>query len=430
MTETITTLRVEDVYPNPRHYREVRAESVKQLAANIAVAGQLEPIRVWQDGEIYYVDAGHHRLEAIKSLGLETIDAIVQDADSLTAMVASNMHVPESLLEKSRGAQLLLETGIRPVEAAALVGEDQDKLSRAQRALSIVTDPVVREDLTLDRLAAIDEFSDDAEAVEKLTNARESDWARLAEGYRRDRAHAEAITAAEAIIKAAGCEVLDPSRFQFDGYQFIERGSEAPEGATAGKVAAYYGGADISWFKAVSPGEVSEAEAERARAREAEAELLAQWRAIEEARRAFVVSHVSGEAAGVSLALHDLAKALFDEHGLDASPRQLEGVEIPSFMGRIYGALLLRLDGDVRNCLQYSSEWTIKRVGGLIVEYYAALVECGYEVADLETPALESLREALSAGTSEDEDADPCATCEEDDDAVCAECVYGDGDAA
>ena len=113
MTET-TTIRIEDVYPHPQHYREVRPENVTLLAANIGVIGQLEPIRVWQDGDVYIVDAGHHRLEAMKTLGRETIEAIVIPADDPAAMVASNLHFEETELERSRGTQLLLTTGVKP----------------------------------------------------------------------------------------------------------------------------------------------------------------------------------------------------------------------------------------------------------------------------------------------------------------------------
>jgi ParB-like chromosome segregation protein Spo0J len=171
----IVPIPVEDTYPNPRHYREVRPEAVKLLADSIAAAGQLEPIRVWRDGNLYIVDSGHHRLEAVKSLGLSTIDAVICEPDDL-AMVGSNLHAIETEIERSRGTQLLLATGVAPETAAAVVGADALTVARAAKGFARVADPVAAEDMSLDRLATIEEFRDDPEVVEMLTNASEKEW--------------------------------------------------------------------------------------------------------------------------------------------------------------------------------------------------------------------------------------------------------------
>lgn len=168
-------LPVEDVYPNPRHYRDINPEYVQLLAASIEVVGQLEPIRVWRDGNIFIVDAGHHRLAAAKHLGMSTIRAEIAEADDM-AMVGSNLHAPESELEKSRGTQLLLATGVAPETAAAVVGADPLTVTRASIGYKLVGDPVAAEDMSLDRLATIEEFRDDPDVVEMLTNAAESEW--------------------------------------------------------------------------------------------------------------------------------------------------------------------------------------------------------------------------------------------------------------
>ena len=179
MENTITILSTADVYPNPRHYREVTDASVKMLAASIAVAGQTDPITVFRDGEdAYIVDSGHHRLAAMKSLGIETIRAIVltdlDDKRAAEIMVASNMHFPVTDVEASRGTQMMLATGVRPVDAAAVSGVSQDLVSRASRGLALAAD--YAEDMSLERLAVLPEFEGDAEAVKTLLTCYEKDW--------------------------------------------------------------------------------------------------------------------------------------------------------------------------------------------------------------------------------------------------------------
>ena len=180
----IVQIPTEDTYPNPRHYREVRPAAVELLARSIEVVGQLEPIRVWRDGNIYIVDAGHHRLEAAKLLGLATIDAVIAEPDDC-AMVGSNLHAPESDIEKSRGTQLLFATGVTPDKAAAVVGADTNLVAKAYQGFGIVRDEVASEDMSLDRLAAITEYADDLDMLDALANASEKDWRAIVREARR-----------------------------------------------------------------------------------------------------------------------------------------------------------------------------------------------------------------------------------------------------
>ena len=140
MANEIVALPLEDVYPNPAHYREVRAENVALLAKNIAAAGQLQPIHVWRDGDIYIIEEGHHRAAALESLGAATIDAIVHDDQLIARMVASNMSFAPTPEEVSRGAQQVLRTGVRPEATAAMTGIDEQTVVRAARAIRVVED--------------------------------------------------------------------------------------------------------------------------------------------------------------------------------------------------------------------------------------------------------------------------------------------------
>jgi sulfiredoxin len=53
---------------------------VKALAERILEEGQLTPIRVRADGEVFVLIEGLHRLEALKALGEETIEGYLTHA--------------------------------------------------------------------------------------------------------------------------------------------------------------------------------------------------------------------------------------------------------------------------------------------------------------------------------------------------------------
>jgi ParB-like chromosome segregation protein Spo0J len=403
MTELITTLRVEDVYPNPRHYREVKPEAVAALAANIAVAGQLEPIRVWRDGDIYIIDAGHHRHAAIKSLGIEEIDAIVVDTDDVQAMVASNMHFAESEIERSRGTQLLLATGVRPLEAAALVGVDQDTVSKAARGIKVVADECACEDLTLDRLVAIAEFDDDPGMVDALLNAPEEKWRAIARAFRDNRLRAKKVEAAKVEVEKAGCALIE--REQAGNYFYLDRGPEKPDEAVAAVIVSYdwSTNVEIVWYAALdtakADAEAQARAAERAECdqRDAELELAGQQ------RRRFVADYLAGESVSPSNGLRDLAVEMW-EGGTRAQAvdihEDLEGVK--GFLSRIYAAILSLADARVGLLFRgNSSSYYIELLGPYVVRYLEALQGCGYELTAIETAELAELKESLAGDDDE-----------------------------
>ncbi len=385
MTESIQTLEVEDVYPNPRHYREVKPEAVKALAANIAVVGQLEPIRVWKDGNIYYVDAGHHRLEAVKLLGFDTIDAIVQDSDNVSAMVGSNMHSPESEIEKSRGTQLLLSTGVIPHEAAALVGVDTETVDKAAAGLKAIADPVAAEDLTLDRLIAISEFADDPDKVKALENAAENEWKRIHQQYDRLRRTEAAVAEAKAIVEAAGCEVREETT---GSYAFLGSGKEAPEGALYAVVSGtqWMGTAEIYWY-----GEASQAVDPEEQARqEAAARHQAEAQASHDRRVEFVVSELVAPDAPTN-DLRDFCWLAWDA-GYGASASEAHE-DVTGQMARFYSSVLSAVEMWAKRTVDYPSAFYIKAHGEAVSGYFDALKASGYETVEVEDAAIQAVGE-------------------------------------
>jgi ParB family chromosome partitioning protein len=76
------------LYISPRNVRSDSGD-LTELIASIRDMGVLEPILVRQTGEEYEVIAGRRRLEAARSIGLQTIPASVLDVTDLQAIIIS-----------------------------------------------------------------------------------------------------------------------------------------------------------------------------------------------------------------------------------------------------------------------------------------------------------------------------------------------------
>ena len=55
-------------------------QKVEDLATDVLENGQTTPIRVRKDGESYVLVEGYHRLEALRALGEDAIDAYIVHA--------------------------------------------------------------------------------------------------------------------------------------------------------------------------------------------------------------------------------------------------------------------------------------------------------------------------------------------------------------
>ena len=68
------SVRIEDVYVPTKRRKMLDAEKVLALAEDVLVNSQKTPIRIRKDGDRFVLLEGLHRLEALRSLGEETID--------------------------------------------------------------------------------------------------------------------------------------------------------------------------------------------------------------------------------------------------------------------------------------------------------------------------------------------------------------------
>lgn len=176
----LQVVNIDAVFPDKNNPRKT-FEGIDELAASFDLNSErpgepfTPPILV-QDGGIYRIIDGERRYRALKKRKATSFTANVctdmDEANTVMAMLATDDKQPLSELEKSQGVQTMLLLGVDPVKvekAAKIKGA-----RRAKRAMEMVDDAA--QDMTFDRLLAIEEFDGDDEAVEKLTNCSEKEW--------------------------------------------------------------------------------------------------------------------------------------------------------------------------------------------------------------------------------------------------------------
>jgi len=226
MTETINvdpnTLALED---NVR----TTAGLTKQFIANIKENGVLTPIIAvrGEDGKLW-VRAGQRRTQAAREAGLETVPVYIVDggsdtAERLVTQIVENDHrLALRADDRVLGIQALLDVGLSQAKVAKKlsVSPERVKLSKAvagsQTAMEALRD---EHPVTLAEAAAIAEFEDDPDAVDRLRRAAgrnyfDHELSRL----RQQRETEAAYTVASAQWREKGFEVLDdmPPSFSTD----------------------------------------------------------------------------------------------------------------------------------------------------------------------------------------------------------------------
>jgi sulfiredoxin len=71
---------IEDVRVPVKRVKTLDADKVQKIAEDMLLNGQTTPIRVRPDGDKYVLIEGLHRLEALRALGEETVQAYLVQA--------------------------------------------------------------------------------------------------------------------------------------------------------------------------------------------------------------------------------------------------------------------------------------------------------------------------------------------------------------
>jgi ParB family transcriptional regulator, chromosome partitioning protein len=142
--EGMREIPLELIQPNARQpRRDFDGEKLTRLAESIASRGVLQPLIVRPlAGGTYELVAGERRLRAAKVAGLETVPALVRDADDwerLDLALAENM-AREDLnpIEEARACAMLVEDlGITKGEVGRRVGRSRAAISNLIRLLDL-----------------------------------------------------------------------------------------------------------------------------------------------------------------------------------------------------------------------------------------------------------------------------------------------------
>jgi ParB family chromosome partitioning protein len=145
--QEILEIRVGEIVPNARQpRRRFEPEATAGLAESIRHQGLLQPVVVRpRVAGGYELIAGERRWRAARDAGVETVPALVRDADDrdslLLALVENVAREQLSAVEEARAyAMLIDEFGLTLAEVAARVGRSKPSVSNRIRLLELPDD--------------------------------------------------------------------------------------------------------------------------------------------------------------------------------------------------------------------------------------------------------------------------------------------------
>jgi ParB family transcriptional regulator, chromosome partitioning protein len=143
-TQELVQLPLEEIHPNPRQPRRRFApEATEGLAGSIKAQGLLQPVVVRPRLEGgYELIAGERRWRAARQAGVETVPALVREADDrdslLLALVENVAREQLSAVEEARAYAVLLdEFGLSLGDVAERVGRSKPSVSNRLRLLEL-----------------------------------------------------------------------------------------------------------------------------------------------------------------------------------------------------------------------------------------------------------------------------------------------------
>lgn len=175
--------RLEDVpvaliVPNPHQPRQTfDDESIAELAASIKQVGLIQPLVVRKVGSSYELIAGERRLRAVKTLGYEKVQCIVDgeldDEDSALMAIVENLQREDLhyFEEAESYAALLQKLHITQDELAERIGKSQSFIANKLRMLRLspdIRDAIVLNGLTERHTRALLRLNTDEERYEAI----------------------------------------------------------------------------------------------------------------------------------------------------------------------------------------------------------------------------------------------------------------------
>jgi len=143
LESSLQEIRMENIRPNPYQVRVVWDEQgLADLAASIKANGVIQPILVRKALDGYQLIAGERRYRAAKLALLETIPAIVRqanDSEMLELALVENIHRTDlNPIERARAYQNYITTfSLTQAEASERLGEDRSVVANYLRLLDL-----------------------------------------------------------------------------------------------------------------------------------------------------------------------------------------------------------------------------------------------------------------------------------------------------
>jgi ParB/RepB/Spo0J family partition protein len=137
---------MEKLMPHPDNPNRMGKGMFKKLTAHIEKSGNYEPVIVRAASQAegsYQILNGHHRVKALKTLGIDKVDCIVWDVDddeSLVLLATLNRLVGNDELERKRD---LFKNLMKRIELKELSKQLPDNKKSIQRLATLIDKPVV-----------------------------------------------------------------------------------------------------------------------------------------------------------------------------------------------------------------------------------------------------------------------------------------------
>ncbi len=158
ISHRILELAIDFIRDNPYQPRRFfDEESLKELAGSIKSHGLLNPVLVHKDEEGYFLVAGERRLRACRQLGMDTIKAVIVEADPEIASLVDNIQRED----------------LHPMERALAVKKLLDRHDGATSRVADIISIGVRSVQHLEQISGLTDMidaTDRSEAVAKLTD--------------------------------------------------------------------------------------------------------------------------------------------------------------------------------------------------------------------------------------------------------------------
>lgn len=275
----LLVLDIEDLTANPHNLRTGLGD-LTTLIESIRAQGILQPLVVTEtDDHSYLLVAGHRRLRAAIRAGLAEVPAVMRaDLEDVTSQVATMLGENDhraglTVVEEAKAYQLLLDEGMSLTAVAKKIGRKKAHVQQrlpAARATAEQQEMLVDGAVTLEDLAALDEFADDPDtraALDAKLGTYNFGW-ELARARDRRRDAAVAVAAA-AELEESGIatitmdEIGDQSEADEEaghpGYTWQELDEkpdldELPDGAEVRAcITVRDGKATPSWYRRTDP---------------------------------------------------------------------------------------------------------------------------------------------------------------------------------